>query len=165
MSDNELKDAARSTINLWLKAILILFAIGSVGLLADTAFKTINPEGHARVQEKKAAAALAKKQSEVLVEQTKFAEIEAERQNGMHCLSSWDGSNRDLVRKIKPNLRNPDSFEHIETSIYGNDGGEHGLWMTYRAQNGFGGMNVERVYARIDHESCNALRYGNDTGI
>tara|TARA_R110002072_G_scaffold38314_4_gene110891 strand:+ start:2964 stop:3470 length:507 start_codon:yes stop_codon:yes gene_type:complete len=79
-----------------------------------------------------------------------------EREKGFHCLSAWDGSNRSTVDQVKAALRDPDSFEHIETSIYGNDAGEHGLWMDYRAQNGFGGMNVERIYARVDHESCEA---------
>jgi hypothetical protein len=61
-------------------------------------------------------------------------------------------------------LRDPDSFEHIETSIFPNDNGEHGLWMTYRARNGFGGMNVERIYARVDHESCEARLLPNGPG-
>jgi len=62
-------------------------------------------------------------------------------------------------------MRDPDSFEHVETRIYGNDNGEHGLWMTFRARNGFGGMNVEKVYARIDHDSCKALRFGDGPGL
>ena len=81
---------------------------------------------------------------------------DADRQKGFHCLSAWDGSNRSTVDQVKAGLRNPDSFEHIETSIHGNNEGEHGLWMEYRAENGFGGMNVERIYARVDHESCEA---------
>lgn len=90
---------------------------------------------------------------------------EAKPANGEHCLSGWDGANRDLVRQVKASMREPDSFEHVETRIYGNDNGEHGLWMTFRARNGFGGMNVEKVYARIDHESCKALRFGDGPGI
>ena len=90
---------------------------------------------------------------------------QAKPQSGEHCLSGWDGANRDLVRQVKATMRDPDSFEHIDTRIYGNDKGEHGLWMTFRARNGFGGMNVEKIYARIDHESCNALRFGEGAGI
>ena len=90
---------------------------------------------------------------------------EAKSQSGEHCLSGWDGANRDLVRQVKTTMREPDSFEHIDTRIYGNDKGEHGVWMTFRARNGFGGMNVEKIYARIDHDSCNALRFGEGPGI
>ncbi|ESZ88339.1 MAG: hypothetical protein Q27BB25_04510 [Blastomonas sp. CACIA14H2] len=90
---------------------------------------------------------------------------EAKPASGEHCLSGRDGANRDLVRQVKAGMREPDSFEHVETRIYGNDNGEHGLWMTFRARNGFGGMNVEKVYARIDHDSCKALRFGDGPGI
>lgn len=90
---------------------------------------------------------------------------EAKPASGEHCLSGWDGANRDLVRQVKASMREPNSFEHVETRIYGNDNGEHGLWMTFRARNGFGGMNVEKVYARIDHDSCKALRFGEGPGI
>jgi hypothetical protein len=83
-------------------------------------------------------------------------QTDADRQKGFHCLSEWDGANRSAVRQVRELMRNPKSFEHIETKIYGNDGGEHGLWMTFRAENGFGGMNVERIYARVDHETCEA---------
>ncbi|MFN3819926.1 hypothetical protein [Blastomonas sp.] len=86
-------------------------------------------------------------------------------QSGEHCLSGWDGANRDLVRQIKATMRDPGSFEHMNTRIYGNDKGEHGLWMTFRARNGFGGMNVEEVYARIDHDTCKALRFGKEPGV
>lgn len=94
-----------------------------------------------------------------------IAQMEAKPASGEHCLSDWDGANRDLVRQVKVTMREPGSFEHIDTRIYGNDNGEHGLWMTFRARNGFGGMNIEKVYARIDHESCNALRFGEGPGI
>lgn len=77
-------------------------------------------------------------------------------QSGEHCLSGWNGSNRSTIEQVKTMLRDPDSFEHVETRIWPNDNGEHGLWMTYRARNGFGGMNVERIYARVNHRSCDA---------
>lgn len=91
-------------------------------------------------------------------EEARIAAIE-KRRSGLHCLSSWDGSNRDAVSRIKASyLRDPDSFEHIETRILPLDesSGEHGAIMTYRARNGFGGMNVEQIYMRINSESCDA---------
>lgn len=36
-----------------------------------------------------------------------------------HCLSSWDGSLRELVSEVKENLREPDSFEHMGNSRHG----------------------------------------------
>ena len=89
----------------------------------------------------------------------KSSAVDAEqRQKGFHCLSQWDGSNRSTVQQVKATLRNPDSFEHIETKITPLDRatGEHHLAMKYRAQNGFGGMNVEQVYARINNGTCDA---------
>ena len=81
-----------------------------------------------------------------------------QRQKGFHCLSKWDGSNRSTVQQLKSGLRNPDSFEHVETRITPLDEktGEHHLGMTYRAQNGFGGMNVETTYARVNSATCEA---------
>jgi len=81
-----------------------------------------------------------------------------QRQKGFHCLSQWDGANRSTVHQVKSALRNPDSFEHVETRITPLDKttGEHHLGMTYRAQNGFGGMNVETTYARVNSATCEA---------
>jgi hypothetical protein len=82
----------------------------------------------------------------------------AKRQKGFHCLSGWDGSNSSMVRQVQASLRDPDSFEHIDTLItpVNTESGKHGLTMTYRARNGFGGMNVGRAIAEVDPDSCNA---------
>lgn len=86
------------------------------------------------------------------------AKAAADRHQGFHCLSSWDGSNRSTVEQIKRQLREPDSFEHDETKITpvlpGNK--THTLSMRYRARNGFGGMNVATALAAIDPASCEA---------
>lgn len=80
-----------------------------------------------------------------------------EKQKGMHCLSAWDGSNRSTVEQVKTDLRNPDSFQHAETTITPRlANGMHALRMKYRAENGFGGMNVETAVAAVEHESCEA---------
>ena len=116
----------------------------------------VDPEGYERRQ-REAEAQRLQEQEEERLEQLTQAEAEAEeRRSGFHCLSGWDGSNRSMVEQVRAVMRNPSSFEHVETAIYPNDKGEHGVWMTFRAENGFGGMNVERRYGRIDHETCNA---------
>jgi hypothetical protein len=79
------------------------------------------------------------------------------RRQGFHCLSAWDGSHRELARAVKDMLRDPDSFAHAETRIApANSAGTHRLIMTYRARNGFGGMNVARAIADVDTNTCEA---------
>ncbi|WP_461159257.1 zinc ribbon domain-containing protein [Sphingobium sp. TomMM35A] len=102
----------------------------------------------------------AKQAAEAKAEETKKAD---ERRKGFHCLSSWDGSNRSTVEQITRNLRNPDSFEHVETRIApANKDGKHPLTMEYRAQNGFGGMNVGRTVAMVNPETCDATILANE---
>ncbi len=96
----------------------------------------------------RAAAAAAK----IAAEETAKAE---ERRKGFHCLSGWDGSHAELARSVKGALRDPASFEHVETRISPADAaGLHSLIMTYRARNGFGGMNIERAAARVRSDDC-----------
>lgn len=105
-----------------------------------------------------AAAARKKGEAKAIVEaevRDQEAELAAVKRSGAGCLS-WDGSNPSTVREVKDLLREPDSFEHIKTKIYPSINGQHGLWMRYRARNGFGGMAVEMVEARIDAATCQA---------
>jgi hypothetical protein len=77
------------------------------------------------------------------------------RRKGFHCLSSWDGSLTALVDTVKESLREPSSFEHIDTRITPVDKkGNHMLLMKYRARNGFGGMNVGQVAAIVKNSDC-----------
>lgn len=146
-----------------------------VAFAADEIQRRIDPVGHAARHARNDAARKAndaqlsankaaddaKEQAQLAIDETK-RRIEAtaaneEREKGLHCLSTWDGSNRDTVDKLKEDLRNPSSFEHIETRILPNNNGKHLLMMKYRAENGFGGMNVESLVAEIDHETCKVL--------
>lgn len=81
----------------------------------------------------------------------------ADRQKGFHCLSSWDGESNQMSRAVQAQLRDPDSFEHIETRITPNKEGKHTVFLKYRARNGFGGMNVEQAIGQVDHESCEVI--------
>lgn len=96
--------------------------------------------------------------TETAGEQAAKQKEEAENvRKGFHCLSAWDGSNRSLTRQVKDALRNPDSFEHVETRIGPvTESGKHPIFMTYRAQNGFGGMNVESAAGMVDPSDCSA---------
>lgn len=67
----------------------------------------------------------------------------------MRGFNAWDGSHVQLERWVKGRLRDPESYEHIETRYI--DKGDHLVVYTkYRARNGFGGMNVEDAVARAN---------------
>ncbi|MES0861574.1 cell envelope integrity protein TolA [Ruegeria sp. SCPT10] len=110
-----------------------------------------------RALEVEAQAKEAEKQREAAAKQATEAE---ERRKGFHCLSSWDGSHRELKKAVKAALRNPDSFEHIQTLITPRTAnGQHRVTMEYRAQNGFGGMNVEYQVAMISGDTCGIVSF------
>lgn len=93
------------------------------------------------------------------VSDARKAEERAERrEKGFHCLSSWDGSHRDVVETVKENLRDPSSFEHIETRITPvNSDGKHELFMEYRANNAFGGKVGGFARATVENSNCDAV--------
>ena len=62
--------------------------------------------------------------------------------------SAWDGSHIRLSRWVKKRLKDPDSYEHIESRY--NDKGDHlVVSLQYRAKNGFGGYTLEYVTAKV----------------
>ena len=76
------------------------------------------------------------------------------RFNGLHCLMG--GTHPIVERFVISQMRDPKSFEHIETRTSQLQNGKHQLRMMYRAANGYGGMSVGVAKAVIDHESCEA---------
>jgi hypothetical protein len=76
------------------------------------------------------------------------------------CLSRSDGSMPQLVQSVKQHLREPDSFQLIQTIAkpVGDDGMQH-IWMSFRARNGFGGINVNAATGTVDHPSCTLLNW------
>jgi len=76
------------------------------------------------------------------------------------CLSRSDGSMPQLVQSVRQNLREPDSFQLIQTIAkpVGDDGVQH-IWMSFRARNGFGGVNVSAATGVVDHPSCTLLNW------
>ena len=63
--------------------------------------------------------------------------------------SGWDGSNKELVSYVKSNMKDPDSFEHVETRVRDKKGVVTAQ-MIYRGKNSFGATMTERVVADID---------------
>ena len=81
--------------------------------------------------------------------------LTSEERRGMHCLNGWDGSHWKMQAEIKRRLRDPDSFEHVETRITPIDEvGNHSIFMTFRARNGFGGKNVQQAIGVVDNKEC-----------
>lgn len=130
-------------------------AAGCVGLLifAAVAFFGIRSCTSETPEEKAAAA------QEVAAAEAKSA---ADKNQGFHCLSAWDGSSAQLEVLVKASLRDPDSFEHEETRITPVKDGKHAIMMRYRAKNGFGGYNKGVALGSIDHESCDATLIANE---
>jgi len=103
----------------------------------------------------KAKTAAAKAEAETKAEADRQAAKEAAfRATGRHCLNPFSGANDPLVQLVKRQLREPDSFEHIETSITPVEDGFHKVVMTYRARNGFGGMNVSQATGLVESANC-----------
>lgn len=103
----------------------------------------------------KAEAEAAKQAEAEAAEAVKVAEKAEERRKGFHCLSGWDGSHSEFKHDLKKQMRDPDSFEHIETRVGPiNDLGRHAVFMKYRARNGFGGMNVGTAIGSYSNETC-----------
>lgn len=89
--------------------------------------------------------------------QQREAKAAEDRRTGMHCLSPWDGSNTSFVDQVKAKLRDPDSFEHVETRISPADkDGDHTILMQYRAKNGFGGTNNPTATGFVKQSDCSA---------
>lgn len=80
-----------------------------------------------------------------------------QKARGFHCAPTLDGSIPTFVAAVKARLRDPDSFEQIETFIAPVDkNGMHAVRMTYRANNGFGGKNVAEAHGAVMQSNCAA---------
>ncbi|NQV36261.1 MAG: hypothetical protein HQ515_26450 [Phycisphaeraceae bacterium] len=99
----------------------------------------------------------AEQQEKKAEQQAKEHASAEDHRKGFHCLSAWDGSHRAIKEYIENRLKDPDSFEHIETRITPvNPQGEHSLTMKYRAKNSLGGYVIEYVHAKVKNADCGA---------
>ena len=158
--------------------LIAIFVSGFAAMIALGAAIPDTPERRAerakleRVQAAEEAAAVKRNQDAKDAEKSRIAAKEAlakakaaeERKSGFHCLSSWDGSHRGIVDALKESLRDPDSFQHVETRITPTDAkGNHMLLMKYRARNGFGGMNIGQLAAIVKDADCSFEIVANDS--
>lgn len=82
----------------------------------------------------------------------------AAKADGSYCSGVWDGSNRSLVKEVKSELRDPDSFEHENSWFSAPD--HRGLVkvkMIFRSKNGFGGYEKGEAIGWVEQEGCNAV--------
>ena len=106
-------------------------------------------------REQKTAAVKAAKAKKAAAEAAALVEKKCK---GFHCLSGWGGFHRGVRTYVEERMREPDSFEHIETRITPvNEKGKHTLTMRYRARNGFGGMTDGVAIATINNAGCSAM--------
>ena len=145
----------------WLTRLAIVLALAS--FIASVSAHSNTPEGKAasakRERERRMENAMdaARERAEQVAEDT---EREKERAFGGHCFSTWDGSYRPLVQAVEPRLRNPDSFEHVETHGTRIDAnGNHRIIMSFRAENGFGGLNLGTASALVRSEDCTMISW------
>jgi hypothetical protein len=89
-------------------------------------------------------------------EATKAAEQAEHKRKGFHCLEG-DGTHFEVIKAVKKQMRDPDSFEHVETRVVPvNEKGQHTLTMKYRAKNGFGGMTIGSALSTFTNSDCAA---------
>jgi hypothetical protein len=62
----------------------------------------------------------------------------------------WDGSHINLVKYLKENLNDPDSYEHVDTRYWDVSDSDIVVLMKYRAKNAFGGKILGAIKARTD---------------
>ena len=122
------------------------------------ALAELRPEEHAALVAAEAQAAAERKERQRTEAATTPAPTRTARvrnADGFHCLSSWDGSHREFQRDVRNRMREPRSFEHIQTRVTRvNEAGFHTVIMEYRARNGFGGMNVATALGRYRNDTC-----------
>ncbi|WP_339635258.1 hypothetical protein [uncultured Sneathiella sp.] len=157
----KLEEQKKKTKELFIGLMAVFVIIFVISLIVKSfispdleELKETNPEEYNRLMEEQEA----KNQEEadrIAQEEAKKAE---EKRKGFHCLSPWDGSHRIVEREVENQMRDPDSFEHIETLISPvNENGVHSLTMKYRARNGFGGMSIGMARAIIQNDDCSAV--------
>ncbi|WP_146680379.1 zinc ribbon domain-containing protein [Oceanococcus atlanticus] len=83
-------------------------------------------------------------------EKVAFYKGKIERQKTIHAMfSQWDGSYPPLVKHVKSNMKDPSSYDHIETRF--SDRGDHVyVVMRFRGKNSFGALIPNTVSAKIN---------------
>ena len=82
---------------------------------------------------------------------------EADRHQGFHCLSAWDGNHAGLDRLVRDQLNDPGSMDTHTTRISPADAnGDHFIIIDFSAKNAFGGRVRYEARGFVDSETCKA---------
>lgn len=68
----------------------------------------------------------------------------------------YNGEARNLSGLVRKRLRNPASFEHVQTTYGPIDDGAMVATMTYRATNGFGAIDTYTAVGEVQIAGCKA---------
>lgn len=124
----------------------VAFVIWAAALSVDPAFQAQQAKDKAaRIENKNARRARAEAAE---AERLRGKAAKAENEPFAHLFSAWDNSCRPLVAAVKANLKDPGSFEHIQTGFYRVNDVVH-VTMTYRARNSFNGYAVGKATADV----------------
>ncbi len=136
-------------------SVLVLILMGVFGVMQQESNMT--PKQKAARAERIETERLAQAEKAATEAEARAIKDAEDKRKGFHCLSGWNGAHRGVERVVKENLRDPSSFEHIETKITPvNENGEHRLIMSYRAANAFGGKTIGNAIAMVNNSSCAA---------
>ena len=81
-------------------------------------------------------------------EEQKQQAMAARREAIKKQFSAWDGSNLEVERAVKAQMKNPKSYEHVETKFKIMDKG-YVVFTTIRGTNGFGGVVPQSFMAKV----------------
>lgn len=112
----------------WHKIALVIIVLITIGIFQTTSEDTKTVEASTLTQAQNDSAA----RQETLTK----------------AFSQWDGSQENLVKYVKDNMNDPESFEHVKTNYWDNGKSDTIIIkMTYRGKNAFGGVVTESVRA------------------
>ncbi|MDR0228742.1 MAG: hypothetical protein LBI72_06740 [Flavobacteriaceae bacterium] len=134
------------------KTVITYSKSGTVEYLNDSLLPRLNSFINVKKVEDRKEIVILEKQALEQIEKHKEIKEEFEK----NCLSSWDGSHRELVKLVKKNMNNPKSFEHVETR-YAITGNQVGLVMVYRETNRFNTVITNSIKAKVNIEDCSII--------
>lgn len=73
------------------------------------------------------------------------------------CLSTWDGSVFQVIERVKRQMHDPKSFEHVSTTPGFFENSTGSVIMRFRGKNAFGGTVLQTVIAHVEPNSCDAV--------
>lgn len=73
------------------------------------------------------------------------------------CLSTWDGSVFQVIERVKRQMHDPKSFEHVSTTPGFFENSTGSVIMRFRGKNAFGGTVLQTVIADVEPNSCDAV--------